>query len=57
MSVCVHGTVHGWEDIFTGADCGTCAQSRPEITEQIAQLANSPFCTHKHTHAQRENKY
>ena len=37
---------------FTGADCGVCVQTRPEITEQIAQLASSPLFTHKQTHSQ-----
>lgn len=55
MHVCVFGGVGGGRGVegmasFTGADCGVCAQTRPEITEQIAQLASSPLSTHKQSH-------
>lgn len=47
--------VGGWVWVGVGrascttADCGVCVQTRPEITEQIAQLASSPLSLHTHT--------
>ena len=49
MCVYMRVCVSAFRPVFIRTDCGVCVQTRPEITEQIAQLACSPLCTHTHT--------